>query len=428
MENEGSLLKKESCSELEKKFEGKLYHSTSLAELFLVWRDDEMPMTVAWPYCSDSDAEPDSVQTYWFKKPIDVAGGGCLGRGIFLEITRNEIEEENISEGEMRFQEFSEDYDGNTTKRNRRLDEVYVKERIPLDKIKIYVTKEQKEEIVGQKQRLQSYIKDVKKGWQPSLTEDNDLISKLKDYEFGRDNFPDQYRTMKQDSYSGWVQLKKYSLNSVETEPQYRGRVLEVNPDFFLKLAAKILDFYDWALTLPNASEKSKHKEMDLPYEVVSDPEVSKPYSSESVTKVNQLYEKALKKATEFIEELEQQGMSHETPFGKILVIKDITFFNAGSNLWQRTSKFIENYSGYLYIGSGKGFRLNCKGELDENKIKNYLGDEFQGKIHVTRNNRHNSAGWYSDWWYDAFEEKHDAVDVVLRLDEKNIIDALKNC
>jgi len=115
-----------------------LYHQMRFGDLYLLWRDQEIPMSATGEISTDTDAEPNSVMTFWHTQPIlDTGSFGYMAVAILD--TDKLSENFEVQEGKMRYgihDTFDEvNYSGE-------LPEVYVKEKIDADLVSLYINED----------------------------------------------------------------------------------------------------------------------------------------------------------------------------------------------------------------------------------------------------------------------------------------------
>lgn len=121
----------------EKEFKEPLYRSVSVGELFMLWRDKELPLGIVHE-SQDSDARPNTLRTFWFKQPVLLKYSDALLEKVSTEAgMQSVIGEEGIMR--FRFDHGWEDYDGTWHKKivHYEIPEVTIAQRLKLEQIRV---------------------------------------------------------------------------------------------------------------------------------------------------------------------------------------------------------------------------------------------------------------------------------------------------
>lgn len=260
----------------EKELPEKLYRNVSWEEIFMLWRDKELPLG-AFPGSEDSTAEANQIAHFWFAKPFQF----LRDRTFFLEIEPTSLSEpQKIKESVMTFRvmdEFPDDlaYTDSIVRKTAppkvkpgfeaTMREFTISERIPQEKLNCFTSS---------KHFIKYRLDDLKKfqrkadfeytpmNWGPELFEDGSfrglLVQALKS-EFGED-----YRSLsifktetapKEESSNFEMNLYRnkdkhwfiFDQDVSESEVEYT----LIMRDFFLKALQKMIDFFTWCQDLP---------------------------------------------------------------------------------------------------------------------------------------------------------------------------------
>ncbi len=266
----------------EKRVPERLYRNISFEELFLIWRDKEIPLG-AFPGSADSEVDAGSVGTFWFSKPINF----LPTRRFYLELkTENLQDEEGVRESIMTFRVPKtyptslqrDDFAlGRTTELKVypgfeiKLPEFFVPERITLSNVKPFVDSYFFESVLSQHEsmiqsfwfykRPEDFIDVSYEGTSLCEYGIQTEISNLLRAEFGADFFSASFfrrqkvlRENENDfllkNYKEWAVFERIE-NSEEQEIEF----ILINKKDLFKILDQLKEFYKWCKTLSKSSE-----------------------------------------------------------------------------------------------------------------------------------------------------------------------------
>lgn len=242
----------------------KFYRNINEAELFMLWRDQEVPMGRALPDNADSDAPREPLLIHWFDKPLQIRNQ----RMAFLELDASNIEKDKISSGDMRFQLPIRGYDRHDVSYSpRKQKEFYIQQRIKKSDLKIYVTNVLKEVVAELRKKTKKEVEDTvwwgDNDWDRIDPDTRQQIAFNFKYEFGEDpiNYPPCLRVVSSGDDGETTDKQKWVyLDNIDNGK----KVLFMQVERFRAVLDQQDKFYEWIESLPTADWTSLLRKPDL--------------------------------------------------------------------------------------------------------------------------------------------------------------------
>lgn len=217
----------------------KLYRDVSLSEIYLLWRDKELPLK-HFTGSRHSDLGKDSVASFWFDRPMVFELYYFEGL-VMTEPHKWQKPPEYFQKGTMRFRDQGGLPDASapwTGEILNSIPEYYLGDRIPIDQVKVFLgergqmrIKKWKEDLlyVHEKTKEVGVKEGEEKVEDPRIFSIHGMLNTLENYEFG--NLPSD------ETRSGELQKRR----------QAKFKAVMSNR----KQLQTLIDFCDWALALP---------------------------------------------------------------------------------------------------------------------------------------------------------------------------------
>jgi len=223
----------------------RLYRQIPLEDLFILWRDKELPRQ-HFEGSIHSHVEKNSVGNFWFTEPMKINKDGVY---IITEPKNWKNQPEHVQESEMSFKsteklrEHGEWANTLPFLHLKQVHEVHTANRVDLDDLTVCVFNYAHDQLVRELHTLKTiHTQDPSS---PAYKELLDRLRRIKDCEFGklnRDNF---------------VSFDEYKKQENDRRIQIQEGLLD--PSYLKKLA----EFYEWAIALPVISQADSPPDME---------------------------------------------------------------------------------------------------------------------------------------------------------------------
>jgi len=248
----------------ENKEHQKYYRQILDAELFMIWRDGELPM-VATSDNEDSDAEPNTVTSFWFDSPTKVRSS----RGIIIEVDASRLPQKPQA-GKMRYRRYPTDLEVNDavlrgrpvpTVKHFEAKEYYISSRLKRVDLQIYIEDISKTIFADWRKKWEQAKKEEsypgwENAWVYGIVGDRDyadFIASLFKHEFGADEInwpPNVFRQVNKDFDTSDKESEMTNEGWVRLEPG-----IYIEEKRMVKICNQLIEFFKWVESLPSESE-----------------------------------------------------------------------------------------------------------------------------------------------------------------------------
>lgn len=212
----------------------KFYRQITDGELFMLWRDKELPFVLV-EKDEDTDAKNGDIRTFWFKhtEPIQLT----LFRNAYLELSPEKVDASKLEKGHMRF-DIDHSYD-NDSPSYYKTPEYYLKQKVKLEDVTVFIEEYWKKVVY---KKYLDIIKSLDKDDIWVLPDEiGDLFAEIINHEYG-ENLP--VNVIKESSLVS-------NKNHVVTISSSIGNNYSLKEETARNILKQIGEFLSWIQTLP---------------------------------------------------------------------------------------------------------------------------------------------------------------------------------